>query len=99
MGRSVASHAERIWLLLLGLTAAGAWLGETGERGWALSLTVAFLIALKGRLVIDHYMEMRDASPTIRRVLYAFIVAVPVLVLLSHGFGEAIARITARVVA
>ena len=44
-------------------------------------------------------MEMRDASPTIRRVLYAFVVTVPVLVLLSHGFGDVIARVTARVVA
>jgi hypothetical protein len=96
---SAAMHAERIWLLLLGLTAAGAWLGETGERGWVLTVTVAFLIGFKGRLVIDHYMEMREASPTIRRVLYAFIVVVPVLVLLSHRYGDAIARLTARFVA
>jgi hypothetical protein len=86
---------ERIWLLLLGLTAAGAWLGETGGSGWPLTLTVAFLIALKGRLVIDHYMGMRDANRTIRRVLYAFAVVVPVLVILSHAFGAVIARITA----
>lgn len=86
--------AELIWLLLLCLTAAGALLGETGGHGWALSLTVALLIAWKGRLVIDHYMEMRNANRTIRRVLYAFIVVVPVLVLLSHGFGAAIARLT-----
>lgn len=86
--------AERIWLLLLGLTAAGAWLGETGGHGWALTLTVALLIAGKGRLVVDHYMGMRDANRTIRRVLYAFIILVPVLVLLSHGFGAAIARLT-----
>jgi caa(3)-type oxidase subunit IV len=94
-----ASHAERIWLLLLGLTAAGAWLGETGERGWPLTLTVAFLIAFKARLVIDHYMEMREASRTIRRVLYAFAVVVPVLVLLSHRYGDVLARVTARLIA
>jgi hypothetical protein len=88
-------HAERIWIALLGLTALGAWLGETGGHGWALSLTVAFLIALKGHLVIDHYMGMRDANRTIRRVLHAFVFVVPGLVLLSHGFGAAIARLTA----
>ena len=86
---------ERIWLLLLSLTAAGAWLGETGGHSWALTLTVALLITSKGRLVVDHYMGMRDANRTIRRVLYAFVVVVPVLVLLSHGFGAAIARLTA----
>ena len=90
-----STHAERIWLLLIGLTAAGAWLGETGDHGWALTLTVAFLIGFKGRLVIDHYMGMRDANRIIRRVLYAFVVLVPMLVLLSHRFGTAIARLTA----
>lgn len=88
-------HAERIWLLLVGLTCAGAWLGETGEAGWWLSLSVAGLIALKGRLVIDHYMELRSASPPIRRVLHAFAILVPLLVLASQRFGDAIARITA----
>ena len=90
----VGRHVERIWLLLLALTAAGAWLGETGGRGWALTLTVAFLIAVKGRLVIDHYMDMRHANRSIRRVLYAFVVVVPALVVLSHGFGDGIARLT-----
>ena len=89
------AYAERIWIALLGLTALGAWLGETGGHGWALSLTVAFLIALKGHLVIDHYMGMRDANPTIRRVLHAFVFVVPALVLVSHGFGAVIARLTA----
>ena len=87
--------AERVWVLLLALTAAGALLGETGGRGWALTLTVALLIALKGRLVIDHYMGMRDANRTIRRVLYAFVVVLPVLVILSYAYGAVIARITA----
>ncbi|MDK9723557.1 MAG: cytochrome C oxidase subunit IV family protein [Sterolibacteriaceae bacterium MAG5] len=87
-------HAEKVWLLLVALTGAGAWLGETGEPGWALGLTVAGLIAFKGRLVIDHYMDMADASPPLRRVLHAFVVLVPLLVLASQGFGAAIARLT-----
>lgn len=88
-------HAEKIWLSLVALTGAGAWLGETGQAGWWLSIIVAVLIALKGRLVIDHYMEMRDASPPLRRVLRLFVLLVPLMVLASHGFGSSIARITA----
>lgn len=87
-------RAERIWLLLVALTGAGTWLAETGEAGWGLTLTVAGLIALKGRLVIDHYMEMTDASPPLRRVLRAFVIVVPLLVLASQGFGAAIAGLT-----
>ncbi len=87
-------YAERIWLLLVGLTLAGAWLAETGHAGWPLTLTVAGLIAFKGRMVIDHYMEMTTANASIRRVLYAFSLLVPLLVLLSHGYGDLLKQLT-----
>ncbi|MDP1653517.1 MAG: cytochrome C oxidase subunit IV family protein [Rhodocyclaceae bacterium] len=80
-------HAEKIWLLLVGLTLAGAWLAETGQAGWPLTLVVAGLIAFKGRLVIDHYMEMSAANRHIRRLLYAFVTIVPLLVIASHGWS------------
>lgn len=87
-------RAEKTWGLLVGLTLAGAWLAETGEAGAPLTLVVAALIAVKGRAVIDRYMELRDASPVIRRVLYAFNAAVASLVVVTHWFGDAIARLT-----
>jgi hypothetical protein len=87
-------HAEKIWLLLVGLTLAGAWLAETGHAGWPLTFVVAGLIAFKGRMVIDHYMEMTTANAKIRRVLYAFTTIVPILVILSHGWGDALRRLT-----
>jgi len=87
-------HAEKIWLLLVGLTGAGAWLAETGHAGWPLALVVAGLIALKGRLVIDHYMEMTSANTRIRRVLHLFVAIVPLLVLFSHGWSDVLRRIT-----
>lgn len=90
-------HAERIWLLLVGLTLAGAGLGEMGGQGWPLTVTVAFLIAFKGRLVVDHYMEMRRASPVLRRLVLAFTVVLPILALLTHVFGPDIARVSAAV--
>lgn len=87
-------HAEKIWLLLVTLTGASTWLAETGHSSWALTLVVAGLIALKGRLVIDHYMEMSSANAKIRRVLYTFAGIVPVLVVLSHGWSDILKRIT-----
>jgi hypothetical protein len=87
-------HAEKIWLLLIGLTGAGAFFAETGHSGWFLALVVAGLIAIKGRLVIDHYMEMNSANTRIRRVLHIFVTIVPILVILSHGWSDVIRRIT-----
>ncbi|HEX8987692.1 MAG TPA: cytochrome C oxidase subunit IV family protein [Rhodocyclaceae bacterium] len=88
-------RAESVWLALVALTLAGAWLAETGAEGSALTLTVAALIAVKGRAVIDGYMDLHDASPKIRRVLYAFNALLPLLVVATHWFGGAIARLTA----
>ena len=87
-------HAERIWLLLVGLTLTGAVLAETGHAGWPLTFVVAFLIAFKGAMVIDHYMEMRSANVRFRRILLAFVTLVPVLVIISHGWGDIIRRLT-----
>lgn len=85
---------ERIWLLLVALTLAGAWLAETGHAGWPLTLVVAGLIAFKGRMVIDHYMEITGANPRIRAVLHGFVTLVPLLVIFSHGWGDVIKRLT-----
>ncbi|MCP4128132.1 MAG: cytochrome C oxidase subunit IV family protein [Gammaproteobacteria bacterium] len=87
-------HAERIWLLLIGLTLVGALLGESGHAGWLLTLTVVALIALKGGIVIDYYMEMRSANQRIRNTLRLFIILIPTLVILSHSWGEDIRRFT-----
>jgi hypothetical protein len=87
-------HAERIWLLLVSLTLASAWFAETGHSGWFLALIVAGLIALKGRLVMDHYMEMVGANTRIRHALYLFALVVPLMVLLSHGWSEVLKRLT-----
>lgn len=87
-------HAEKVWLLLIGLTGAAAWLAETGRSSWPLALVVAVLIAVKGRLIIDHYMEMRSANSLLRRVLHAFATIVPLLVLASHGWSDVLRRLT-----
>jgi heme/copper-type cytochrome/quinol oxidase subunit 4 len=87
-------HSEKIWLLLVGLTLAAAWLAETGKSSWLLALVVAGLIGFKGLMVVDHYMEMTSANTRIRRVLYVFVGLVPLLVLASHGWSDVLKRLT-----
>lgn len=87
-------RAEIIWLLLLALTLTGAWFAETGHAGWPLTFIVAGLIAFKGRMVIDHYMEITGTNPRIRAVLHGFATLVPLLVVFSHGWGDVIKKIT-----
>ncbi|MDH3354183.1 MAG: cytochrome C oxidase subunit IV family protein [Chromatiales bacterium] len=87
-------HAEKIWLTLIGLTLAGAWLAETGHAGWPLTLTVAALIGFKGMLIVDHYMEMRLANRRIRRALLIFISLVMLLVIIGYGWGDIFRQMT-----
>ena len=87
-------HAEKTWLFLVALTFTSVLLAETGHAGWPLSLLVALLIGLKGGIVIDHYMEMRFANRRFRRILLLFITVVPLLVLLTYGWGDVVRQLT-----
>jgi heme/copper-type cytochrome/quinol oxidase subunit 4 len=85
---------EKIWLTLIGLTMAGALLGETGEAGWLLTLTVIVLIAVKGGIVIDYYMELRDASQRMRNIMRLFVVLVSIMVITNFLWGEQFRQLT-----
>ncbi|MCK5664061.1 MAG: cytochrome C oxidase subunit IV family protein [Thiotrichaceae bacterium] len=87
-------RAERIWLMLIGLTLVGIFFAETGRAGWLLTMTVVILIVLKGNFVIDYYMDMRSANQRIRNVLRFFIIIIPILVILVHAWGDEIRRLT-----
>lgn len=87
-------YAEKNWLLLIGLTLIGALLGETGNAGWALTLTVVALIFIKGSIVIDYYMEMRLANQRIRNILLLFITIIPICVIISFIWSEEVRRFT-----
>ncbi len=87
-------NAERIWLMLIGLTLVGIFFAETGQAGWLLTMTVVTLIIVKGGLVIDFYMDMRSANQRIRNILRFFIIVIPVLVILIHAWGDEVQRLT-----
>lgn len=86
--------AEKTWVGLVGLTLFGALLAETGHAGWPLALAVMATILVKAGLVIDRYMEMPTAPASFRWALYAFAGLLSLMVLLTHGFGEALKRLT-----
>lgn len=86
--------AELTWVLLIALTFLGIGLGEGTGPGLWINLLVAAITALKGRLVIDQFMEIRAARPGIRRAVRAFGLLVPILILVLYFFGPQIARLT-----
>lgn len=85
---------DLVWLLLIGLTLGGAALGEAAEPGLWVTLIIATTMAFKGRMVIDHFMELTNANRTIRRMVRLYGVVIPVLLMLTYVFGPQIARVT-----
>ena len=82
------------WILLIALTLLGVALGEGASPGLTLTLLVAGITALKGRLVIDRFMEIGGARPGIRRAVRTFGLFVPMLILAEHLLGPQIAALT-----
>lgn len=87
-------RADLTWLLLMLLTGVGVWLKTEFSTGFALGFAVALVIAVKGRLVIDFYMELPGANAWLRRVMHAYFYLLPLLVVISTLWGDAIRRLT-----
>jgi hypothetical protein len=56
-----------VWLALVALTLGSAWLGEEGLPVVATALVVALIVAVKGLLVIRHYMGLEEEGSRLRR--------------------------------
>lgn len=87
-------NIDRLWLLLVALTLGGGIIGEAVEPGLAATLAIALSTAFKGRMVIDHFMGLNTANRTIRGLMRTYFYVIPLVIILTHLFGDAIARLT-----
>lgn len=83
-----------LWLVLCGLTVGGALLGETAHGGIAVTLLIAVSMAIKGRLVVDHFMELKHANRKIRALMRAYFYVLPSVTVLVYLYGEQLAAVT-----
>lgn len=85
---------DLLWLLLVALTLGGAFLGEAAEPGLAVTLVISLTMAFKGRMIIDHFMELKKANRTIRNLMRAYFYVLPLVTVFTHLFGDWLARVT-----
>lgn len=71
-----------LWLLLSGLTLLAAWLAE-GGRLPHLALIALGLAWLKGVLLVERYMGLRDAPCWLRALVQGWLALVSAALLLS----------------
>lgn len=73
------SRSSLIWGLLLGLTLTAWTLGAELQAAW-VPVVVLGLTAVKGQLLIDHYMELAHAPRLMRFAVSGWLVGVLILV-------------------
>ncbi|HZW21123.1 cytochrome C oxidase subunit IV family protein [Noviherbaspirillum sp.] len=71
-----SNASTRDWLVLLVLTAVTFGLAEAGVSGATVLLPVLLATLLKGRIVIDRFMALRDVSAPWRWVVLGWLIVV-----------------------
>lgn len=77
-----------LWLLLMLLTISGSLLGELASPGYFLMLFVTASMAIKGRMVIDYFMELKNAHPLIKNLMQAYFYVLPVITIVIYYFSS-----------
>jgi len=85
---------DLLWLVMLALTLGGSFLGENADPGIGVALFVILTMAFKGRMVVDHFMELKNANPRLRMAMRLYFWVLPLLTLFVYLFGDLVARLT-----
>lgn len=87
--------ATLVWLILAAVTVFSWWLGtDRGDGSGAIlphvniTTGVILLSLVKVRLILFHFMEMREAPWALKRICDAWIVVVGLLLVGLYRFGN-----------
>ncbi len=83
-----------VWLVLLVITISTALIAESAEPSLTTTLIISIAIAVKGRLVIDYLMALKNANPTIKKMMRAYFYVIPLMIVWVYLFPDTLARWT-----
>jgi len=55
---------------------------------------MAAVLAIKGRIIVDHFMELKNAHRVLRTLMQVYFYVIPALIILVYLFPEKIAQWT-----
>ena len=84
-----------LWLVLIALTLFSAYMAEQSELKLTSIIIMAGVLAIKGRIIVDHFMELKDAHVGLRTLMRVYFYVIPALIVLVFLFPEQIAKWTA----
>lgn len=85
---------NRLWLLLVGLTLFSAYMAESAQPGLSATATMALVLAFKGRIIVDHFMDLKHAHIVLRSLMRFYFYVIPALIMLVYFFPEQLAHWT-----
>ena len=85
---------DTLWIVLICLTLFSAWMAERAEPGFISIVIMAAVLAIKGRIIVDHFMELKHANKFIRTLMRAYFYVIPALIIIVYLYPEQIARWT-----
>ena len=85
---------DYLWLILMGITLGSAWIAESAEPSLLVTLAIAVAVSYKGRMIVDHFMELKHANPVLRRLMIVYFYVIPSMIVLVYLFPERIAAWT-----
>ncbi|MCK5812785.1 MAG: cytochrome C oxidase subunit IV family protein [Cocleimonas sp.] len=95
MNFSQIKPIDYLWLFLITLTLFSAYMAERSTPGFSSIAIMAAVLAIKGRIIVDHFMELRHANKVLRTLMRLYFYVIPTLIILVYLFPETIAKWTA----
>ena len=85
---------EILWLSLIVLTLFSAYIAEQAAPGLDSVAIMALVLAIKGRIIVDYFMELKHSHYILRTLMQAYFYVIPALIILVYLFPEQIAEWT-----
>ncbi len=87
-------NIDFVWIQLMLLTLLSAFIAETADTSLAVIIIVAVTIGYKGRMIVDHFMELINANQYIRTTMRLYFYVIPLMIVLAYLFPDALVRMT-----
>ncbi len=85
---------DTLWLVLMALTLFSAYIAERATPSMMSVIIMALVLAIKGRIIVDHFMELKKAHIVLRSLMRAYFYVIPSLIIIVYLFPEKIAQWT-----
>lgn len=83
-----------VWGVLVGMTLLNAFIADRAEPSKMIISVICMTVAVKGALVIDSLMALRNVLPVIRWMMLSYFLIMSSIIALAVSFPEVLARLT-----